>query len=131
MSEEIIKILDDLAQRFGIAIDWTAANVMPYLQDLFDRFILWEIWTSVVWLALGVLMIVIPLAIFVHVVRQTKKDEDYDGDWFWDLGVIFALISFVLGVIISMCQIFDIVEALTIPEKTLIDYINYMKDSCR
>lgn len=34
MSEDIIKVLDNLAQKFGIAIDWTSQNAMPYLEDL-------------------------------------------------------------------------------------------------
>lgn len=34
MSEEVIKILDALAEKFGLAIDWTSANVLPYLQQL-------------------------------------------------------------------------------------------------
>ena len=50
MSDEIIKILDDLGQRFGIAIDWSAQNVMPYLKDLMSRFINYEMITSVVWM---------------------------------------------------------------------------------
>ena len=48
MSDEIVKILDDLGQRFGIAIDWTSENVMPYLQDLMGRYINYEIITSIV-----------------------------------------------------------------------------------
>lgn len=47
MSDEIIKILDDLGQRFGIAIDWSSQNVMPYLQDLVRRFTTYEIATSI------------------------------------------------------------------------------------
>lgn len=43
LSTEVIKILDDLAERFGIAIDWTSDNVMPYLTELFDRFITYKI----------------------------------------------------------------------------------------
>lgn len=31
MSEEVIKILDTIAEKFGLAIDWTSANVLPYL----------------------------------------------------------------------------------------------------
>ena len=34
MSEKIIKVIDALADKFGLAIDWTSANVMPYVQDL-------------------------------------------------------------------------------------------------
>lgn len=41
-SNELIKILDDLGKRFGIAIDWTKQNVMPYIEDLGKRIIKYE-----------------------------------------------------------------------------------------
>lgn len=34
MGEEIIKVLDALAEKFGLAIDWTSNNVIPYLETL-------------------------------------------------------------------------------------------------
>lgn len=37
MSQEIIKVLDNLCEKFGIAIDWTSQNVKPYLQELFCK----------------------------------------------------------------------------------------------
>ena len=49
-SAQIIEILDYLGQKLGMTIDWTSANVMPYVQDLFARFISWEIATSTVWI---------------------------------------------------------------------------------
>ena len=32
ISDGIIKVLDSLADKFGIAIDWTSSNILPYLQ---------------------------------------------------------------------------------------------------
>lgn len=34
MSEEIIKVIDELGKRFGIVIDWSNQNIIPYLQEL-------------------------------------------------------------------------------------------------
>ena len=45
-SNELITVLDYLAQKLGIAVDWTSDNVMPYLKDLCDRFIEYEIFNS-------------------------------------------------------------------------------------
>ena len=36
MSDEVIKVIDALAERFGIVIDWSSENVIPYLQQLCD-----------------------------------------------------------------------------------------------
>lgn len=35
MRDEIIKVLDDLSERLGIAVDWTSQNVLPYLQEIY------------------------------------------------------------------------------------------------
>ena len=62
MSDEIIKILDDLGQRFGVAIDWSSQNVMPYLQNLMSRFVKYETATSILWMLLGVIILSVCLA---------------------------------------------------------------------
>lgn len=31
MSQEIINVLDNLGEKFGIAIDWSNENILPYL----------------------------------------------------------------------------------------------------
>ena len=56
MSEEIIKVLDALAEKFGLAVDWTSANVIPYLEQLCGKYVNYEIVTSVVWLILGIIL---------------------------------------------------------------------------
>lgn len=58
MSNEIIKVIDALAAKFGIAVDWTSANVLPYLETLCGKYVDYEIMTSAVWIVIGVLMLV-------------------------------------------------------------------------
>ena len=58
VSSEIIEVLDYLGEKFGIAIDWTSNNVLPYLQTLVDKFIKWEISTSIVWIVIAAFVIV-------------------------------------------------------------------------
>lgn len=59
MSEEVIKILDALTEKFGLAIDWTSANVLPYLQQLCGKYVTYEIATSVVWMLIGICLLFI------------------------------------------------------------------------
>ena len=56
MSDEVIKILDALAEKFGIVIDWTSQNVLSYLQQLCDKYVTYEIATSIMWLVIGVIL---------------------------------------------------------------------------
>lgn len=123
MSEEIIKVLDDLAERFGVAIDWTSKNVTPYLQELFDKFIAWELWTSVVWGGFALLFIIPGIVIITKSIKELKK-ENCDVDIAVP-GFIVAMGLLILGMIILMCQIFDIVTCVTFPEKALFDYVNH------
>lgn len=39
MSEEISKVLDVLADKVGIAVDWSSANIIPYLQQITDKMV--------------------------------------------------------------------------------------------
>lgn len=43
MSEEIIKVLDALSEKFGIAIDWTGENVLPYVEEFLPKITNWLI----------------------------------------------------------------------------------------
>lgn len=51
VSDQIIQVLDNLCEKFGLAIDWTSENVIPYLTTLCTKLVSYEIWTSVAWLA--------------------------------------------------------------------------------
>lgn len=44
LSSQVIEILDDLARRFGVAIDWTQANIIPYLNELAQKYLSYYFW---------------------------------------------------------------------------------------
>lgn len=37
ISNEIIRVIDDLCEKLGIAIDWTADNILPILKSLCEN----------------------------------------------------------------------------------------------
>ena len=39
VSEQIIQVLDALCAKLGMAIDWTADNVIPYIEKLCGKYI--------------------------------------------------------------------------------------------
>ena len=87
MSDEIIKILDDLATRFCVAIDWTAENVIPYLKELFGRLVTYEIIKSSILIAVGCIML-IGCAVMIKVLvndrikcKETKEDTMFHNYW--------------------------------------------------
>ena len=116
-SSQFIEVLDALCDKIGIAIDWTSQNVVPYLTDLAARIITYEIWTSSAW-------IVIAAIVFLIAWKMTKnmcKTDRLDYEWVlgWVIRIIIGIICFaVIGF-----EVFDIIEALALPEKTLYDFI--------
>lgn len=121
MSDEIIKILDDLGQRFGVAIDWSSQNVMPYLQNLVRRFTTYEIATSIMWLTIGMIFLLAGIIFSIKIVKSENRDIHSL--------ILFPVVLAVIGIVMIMCQISDIITVNTIPEKTIIEYINSLMSS--
>lgn len=123
VSDQIIAVLDNLCAKFGIAIDWTADNVLPYVKELFGKFITYEIVTSVIWIVLGIIGIVTAYTIRKNYCKKNKIEsiDDLD-DMAFGLTVVFiiALLAIIPMVVV---QIFDIAACLAFPEKILFDRV--------
>lgn len=117
VSDQIIAVMNDLCQKFGIAIDWSNENVIPYLTELAGKYVSYEIATSIAWAAiLGVVLLV--SAIICKIAYKTDND---DFRFCMTIITVFATIIFI---VVFSTQMFDIIECLTIPEKTIIEYIS-------
>ena len=122
MSNEIIKVLDHLCDKFDIAIDWSSNNVMPYLQDLMVRITKYVIYTNILWLVISILIIGATVFALVKIIKVTRENR-YD----WDLiigissliGSIIIIIFFLTGM--YACQ--NLIEVNTVPEKYIIEMI--------
>ena len=134
MSEEVIKILDALAEKFGLAIDWTSANALPYLQQLCGKYVIYEIATSSVWMLIGICL----LFVGKYVIEKAKycwgkyKEDRYSD---YDYGVILLGILagcvIVVGIAVILYQTFDIVTCITFPEKIIIEELQSVYSSLK
>lgn len=121
VSTQIIDVLDYLCDKFGVAIDWSQGTVIPYIQELSEKYISWEISTSIAWIIIAVLFFLIPSIISI---RLDVKCQFSNG----------VLISIgVFGIIISCVvigfQIFDILRCMYFPELQVFNYINHLLNS--
>lgn len=122
-STEIIRILDDLCRRFGIVIDWTSDNVIPYIEDLCTRYIQYEIYTSIAWCTIVVAIFMLCFIIWMISVILEKTTGLYTKDMKEMFGVC-SLIALIVVFLVGGVQAFDIIECHTLPEKTIIEYIS-------
>lgn len=124
ISNQIIEVIDALCLKFGIAIDWTQENVLPYLQTLMQKYISYELWTSVMW-------IVIMVVCFTIALKLNKKAKKlYDENDFDDTNTALFIISSIIVCFVAVAlfvvtcvQTLDIITCLTFPEKIIFDFI--------
>lgn len=128
VSEQIINVLDNLCQKFGVAIDWGAANVLPYVQELCGRFINYEIWTSIAWMVFMLVGSIVFWIVFASSFKGAQKecwDPDYLTSWINVISGVCAAVFSIVTILVIGVQVFDIVEAICLPEKTIYDFIKY------
>lgn len=123
-SNELIKILDDLGRRFGVVVDWSGENILPYLQELVTRFINWEVTTSIIWMVFSTIIIISSGIMLKKAINIIKRDDYYDEGWFFAL--VVSIICLVIGIIVFLCQSFDIAKVVFLPELKIYEYIDYL-----
>lgn len=124
VSEQIIQVLDALCEKFGMAIDWTGENVIPYVTTLCTKLITYEIWTSVALMAIMVtlsILSIIPIKTLYPALKRRLDEFDYS---FVSIFISVALAALYLATIICVgVQIMDIIKCVTFPELFVFEYV--------
>ena len=133
ISEQVIKVLDVVCDKFGIAIDWTSNNVMPYLQQVGNKIITYDICVSIMWLVIGS-AIPLTVAILIKKFLNKKKleaketiNDYYYTDGSLDDGAEFCyaiiIVLIIIAIVLTVNNIQSIIQDIVFPEKTLIEFI--------
>lgn len=135
MGNEVIKVLNHLGDQFGVAIDWSSANVMPYLNDLMTRMIKYGIYINIYHIiytifitAVFIIVTIVLYKIACKMILRSEENEEHINSA-KILSTAFA-ISLVTTVIVTLIEIgnikdciADIIELNTVPEKYVIEII--------
>ena len=119
VSSQIIEVLEHLGSKFGIVIDWTAENVLPYLEQLAGKYINWEIAISKMWMWIGAIIVV-----FGIVTILLDAMCDWSG-----IGYVFGTFIIIIGGIVIVHQVIDILTCQHFPEKMVVEYVQQLIDS--
>lgn len=128
-SSQFIEIFDHLCQKFGIAIDWTAQNVVPYITALCGRFIKYIIVKDII-------LIIAFIGAFYLFWRFTKpccsKENKWDPDFQYCKSMNGSYVlgwigrglgaAFVIGM--SVTSLLTIVKCIYLPELMIMDYLS-------
>lgn len=130
VSEQIIQVIDKLCEKFGIAINWTSKNVIPYVETLCKKLVTYEIATSIVWMIIMILVSIGSIVATKKFAPRFKKGLKEQGTFEcgWTIGTVFAIISLITINFATVCvlgqQIMDIVKCATFPEMYIFEYVS-------
>lgn len=135
MGNEVIKVLNHLGDQFGVAIDWSSANVMPYLNDLMTRMIKYGIYINIYHIiyAIFITAVFIIVTIVLYkiackmILRSEENEEHINSAKILSTAFAISLVTTVIVVLIKIGNIkdciADIIELNTVPEKYVIEII--------
>lgn len=116
VSSQIIEVLDDLCKKFGLMIDWSQENIIPYLQEISGKYISWEIAMSSAWIIFGIVILVVGI---VLIAIERKVDLA-------SAGYIAGFIAICAFIAITMTQVDDIITCKFFPEKQILEYVKHL-----
>ena len=141
VSDQIIKVLDEVCKRFGLAIDWSKDNVLPYVQELTHKIVMYDMAKTIMSLILSIIGL-IAVGIFAKTLFKEYKDynilegEAFDKRTFillddgWGEPSIFGIICLIIFGVIGLLSILNLftgigqlIQDLTFPELTVIEFI--------
>ena len=135
VSEQIIQVIEALCEKFGIVINWTSETILPYIEILGNKLITYEIYTSIAWMVVMLLISIGSIITMKKVYPFFKKkiaegispySDVCQNDW--DVGLVLTIVGVVainiVTVIVIICQAFDIIKCLTFPEMYIFEYIS-------
>lgn len=117
VADQIIKVIDKLAEKFGIVID-TSKPVIEELAHNIVRYCFYK--SMIISIILGLVVIGIIIGVILLIRKSIKKDkEDY---------ILFGVLPLILlGIvpIIFFCRNVDtVISSKVFPEKVVIEYVS-------
>lgn len=133
MSEEIIKVLDYICAQLGIAVDWSAENVMPQVMDVLGRYRVYMMANTGILIACLLLGLFVSFSLLKKCIKGVSKQE---GIW-WHEGYSVSGPSELAIVVVVACafvgvfaffglfsNVSDILQWAIVPE---IKYLEMLK----
>lgn len=121
VSDQIIQVLDNLCEKFGLVIDWTSENIILYVTVLMGKLIQWEIWSSVVYIVCAILGTIVCIVTIKYMI---KHFDDLDV-----IAIIAIMVAGVFGLFAVGCvvdEIMDIIKCVTFPEMYVFEYVQQL-----
>ena len=143
MNEEMIKVFDYIGNKLGVDIDYTQENIQPYLKDLWNRFITYELVINIIYSTIGAVLLLAGIITFYKYFKASKLAEEGKSDGFFyetqyslynsnstvvlkdmTIAVLLSMLFAVLiGIVLFIVHASNVLELLIVPEKFIFELI--------
>ena len=141
MNEEMIKVFDYIGNKLGIAIDYTQENIQPYLEDLWNRFITYELVCHIIYSTIGAVLLIVGFITIYKYFKASKLAQEGKADGFFyeiqqiyntksvvlnDMSIAILIvmqIAIFIGLVLFIVHMSSVIELLIVPEKFIFELI--------
>ena len=132
MSAQIIEVLNNICEKFGVAVDWTSKNIQPYLKELMTKCINYKLATDIVWLVVGIILLIIGGVLLRFAYNNNRKYHEITDyyermhsclDDVAGIQFIFGGICLGVAVILTLYFTINLIICVTFPEKIILDMV--------
>lgn len=115
ISDEVIKILDYIFAKFGIVVDWSSTELLPYIKELSEKIVRYK--ESIAWLWITVAAVFLVIFAIAAIVLIIKIDTD-------TFGFVCSIAVVIIALCIGMYNGHIVITCRTFPEKVVIEYLS-------
>lgn len=141
MSEEIIKVLDYIAEKLGVAIDWTAENALPYVQEIIGKYVTYKIIYYSIGLLIGLLLFIVSCVLIKSILCSRANFVKTKETNFWfepyysgtpsltDVGLVITIVTVITaiaGAIAIGCNSTALLQWSIVPEIALLEEVKVL-----
>lgn len=135
MDKELCNVIDKIAEKIGVVVDWSNENMMPYIQDIIQRYRTMSIVETIIIMAVCALIITICVIVAIKMIKGIVNglrnevssiwfDADYDVvSTFSIVTYAITLISFLISVIVLCGATGGLMEWLYVPEVKFLEVL--------
>lgn len=122
MSSEMINVLNKLAEKFGVMIDWTSDNLAPYLTELYSRIVTYN---RFVYTAGEIIGAVTSIMCGVLIYRMYKRARNEWGEYgvFETIVTNAAAFISIVAAALMIKHIGNALSAWILPEKLILQML--------
>lgn len=131
MSQEIINVLDYIAEKLGIAVDWTAENIWPQVMEILSRYRIYEITCNIgVILMLTALLIGVAVLVTKIIKAHYNAENEMKSNYFWKYTHYHTLSDEInpngITFVVFFCSAMIIMAALSLLPHTVSDLLKWI-----